>query len=445
MFCVIIQSCNLDEERQQYKPKIANQVYTSPLQELSDIEYPDNPDIEIRHELSDQFSFEKLDIIKKEKGKFSLGIIPSKLNNQSDTILLDNIDLLEFIPSFPDWISNDSYLIKVGLQNQEWNRQQVKFDKNHFKIKGTNLASKSIVRVDIARNCLNSYLWEIIMFAANEDGTQKPCYHAWFEFPKHLYEVLFFQRNNIPFKLHQNYLEQWVALKEEKIDFDLLRTNTDAKIKILSIDNKNLKNLNNGYYPLVGERKKKYKNIVCPTVPKEINDFLNDSTLFSTFTPPGYYNTKDPRKTYLSKLAKLDSVIYTQTIAHNTAQDKTFELKFIYRSNKDNKITYLTLGGLKKEQIPILNIKEAKDGFQMPMGIANHSFYESYKFMLKNPSKQNPYYALLLNEEEKFIDSHEIGIDGPLLHWDQNNKDLLHVWILSFERHAFVGHYTLQL
>ena len=103
------------------------------------------------------------------------------------------------------------------------------------------------------------------------------------------------------------------------------------------------------------------------------------------------------------------------------------------------------MGGLKKELIPILNIKEAKDGFQMPMGIANHSFYESYKFMLNNPSKQNPYYALLLNEEEKFIDSHEIGIDGPLLHWDQNNKDLLHVWILSFERHAFVGHYTLQL
>ena len=65
--------------------------------------------------------------------------------------------------------------------------------------------------------------------------------------------------------------------------------------------------------------------------------------------------------------------------------------------------------------------------------------------MQTNHSKENPYYGLLINEDENFIDSHWLGIDGQLLHWDKKKKDMLHVWILSFERHAFVGHYTLQL
>ena len=52
---------------------------------------------------------------------------------------------------------------------------------------------------------------------------------------------------------------------------------------------------------------------------------------------------------------------------------------------------------------------------------------------------------VLLDENGKWLDSHTIGIDGPLLHLDENDPTLLHVWLLSFERHALVGHYTIQL
>ena len=80
----------------------------------------------------------------------------------------------------------------------------------------------------------------------------------------------------------------------------------------------------------------------------------------------------------------------------------------------------------------------------MPMGISNHSFYESYAEMKKNSALENPFYALLVDDKANFVDSHRIGIDGPLFYFDQITKKL-HLFILSFERHSFVGHYEFNV
>jgi len=51
----------------------------------------------------------------------------------------------------------------------------------------------------------------------------------------------------------------------------------------------------------------------------------------------------------------------------------------------------------------------------------------------------------LTDEKGEFLDSHFVGIDGPLIHKDSKNQNILHVWLLSYERHALVGHYTIKL
>lgn len=79
------------------------------------------------------------------------------------------------------------------------------------------------------------------------------------------------------------------------------------------------------------------------------------------------------------------------------------------------------------------------------MGIANHSFYEPYQLAISSTYDKNPYYGFILGNGGKWLDSHYIGIDGPLLHWDDKEENVLHLWLLSFERHAFVGHYKLYL
>jgi hypothetical protein len=79
------------------------------------------------------------------------------------------------------------------------------------------------------------------------------------------------------------------------------------------------------------------------------------------------------------------------------------------------------------------------------MGLGNHPFYEDCKAHDECCSKRNPYFGVLLDSQGNWLDSHKIGIDGPLLHIDDKNENILHVWLLSFERHALVGHYEIYL
>lgn len=443
---LIIISCANDQKKKKVVSEKTSEIFISSVTELDDEQYPDNPDIEIRHQLDGKFHHSEVHIQRDSNTQlYNLTFTSKRGDTNSTDIRLKQINLLEMIPSFPDWVKSDPYLIQLSLINQEWNRQQVKLYPDHFEVLGESLEASSLVRVDLARNCLNSYLWEVIAYAQNENGAERPCYHGWFDFPRELYESLFMQRNMVPFNNHRSYLENWVDPEQKKVNFELLRNTDNMSIRVFSKENNNLKIHNDEYFPMVGERKKKSKNIVQPVAPLTINDLLNDSTQFATFSPPGIYQRADPRKTYLSKLGILEKVVYTKTSSPNAKKDKTFELKFIYYSTSDAEITNLYVGGLKKKDIPTLAQNDAHKGFQMPMGIANHSFYETYSQMQNSPSKENPYYGILINEEEKFIDSHWLGIDGPLFHWDLKQQNLLHVWILSFERHAFVGHYTIQM
>ena len=79
------------------------------------------------------------------------------------------------------------------------------------------------------------------------------------------------------------------------------------------------------------------------------------------------------------------------------------------------------------------------------MGFGNHSFYENFVQHTQCKSESNPYYAYLTDAAGNWLDSHKIGIDGPLMHFDSVNNNRLHLWLLSFERHALVGHYTIEL
>ena len=45
----------------------------------------------------------------------------------------------------------------------------------------------------------------------------------------------------------------------------------------------------------------------------------------------------------------------------------------------------------------------------------------------------------------KVIDHHSFAIDGPVLHRDSADPSLLHVYLLSYERHTLIGHLVVSL
>jgi hypothetical protein len=345
--------------------------------------------------------------------------------------LIAGIDLLEWIPSIPKYLLGDEYLSLVAIVNQEFNRQQVTIPMEKVTFKGRLNEQRAVTRIDIARNCLMSYLWEVILFT-NSSGTDLPIYHGWFNFPKEPYQDLFLERNAMVFQKYGSYLETWKDLESRKINLELVRTVTREK-ELLFDD------MNGRFYALEGERKKKARNIILPHSPTKIMDFLNDSTTFATFSPPGIYDASDPKHTKLGSFT--DPVRLMGRHVANALQPDTdlMELEIEYRL-LDGSAMRLVVGGIRKVDIPSLPEEQAHKGLQNSMGFGNHSFFEGYDHAVSHSSLESPFYSFLADEEGKWLDSHIIGIDGVLLHFDANNPYLLHVWVISFERHCFVGH-----
>ena len=221
------------------------------------------------------------------------------------------------------------------------------------------------------------------------------------------------------------------------VDFSLLRSPIEA-VEVSFADQ------SESMYPVDGARKKKFKEIIHPVEFSTMRDLQSDSTLFATFTPPGYYNKKDPRTTELGRIKELIDIELIKTM-NDKGADTTYELKLTFTDADDNRTTKLIFGGLNFNDFPVLAPAEANSGWKSSMGIANHSFYEDYKSHLANSTKTNPYYALITDENDKWLDSHRIGVDGPIFHFVDDGRTELHLWLLSFERHALVGHYAIQL
>ncbi len=432
-------SCDYSTKHQSLPPVSQNEqinkhIYTATLQEMNDEEYPDNPDISIRHPkyietVMQSISFE-------QKGEvFEVIIYPSQQND--DTVIMNNIDLMEFIPSIPHCAKGDDYLSLISVVNQEWNRNQVKWsgeDLHQILPKNFTVNGEVITRIDLARNCLSAYLWEVF-FSAKIDGKDKVFYHGWFNFPKELYRQLFKERNYIAFDSYAEYLEHWKNPANKPLNLNAIR-------KILSSSEVEFVNHDQEMYPLEGERKKKEICIIYPTHYDKMADFHTDSALFATFSEPGFYNRKDPRTTELGRFYNLKNIEYRKT--ESTHKAELDELKMIFE-RENGEITQFIFGGLDFSSLPKLSPADCNKGIPFPMGIGNHPFYESNREHLQINSQENPYFGVLLDEEGKWIDSHRIGIDGPLLHLDKDNPTILHVWLLSFERHALVGHYEVQL
>jgi len=433
---ILIASCTNPEAEETFSITVNEYptIYKADLRELTDEEYPDNPDISIRHPKSTETVMENISF--EEKGH-AFDIIVYPTNSEDDTVAMKNIHLMEFIPSIPHCAKGDDYMTLISVVNQEWNRNQVKWtgkDLAAILQKDYTINGEVISRVDLARNCLSSYLWELF-FYTKVDGKDQVFYHGWFDFPENLYKKLFKNRNNDDFDKYAAYMENWKDPENAKLDLDLIRTIESSKTV-------SFENHSDEMYPLQGERKKKKIAIIYPEKFSKMSDFHTDSALFATFSEPGFYNRADPRHTELGRFYTLKEVEYHAT--KTTHSDRLDEIKMIFE-RENGEQTQFIFGGLDFSALPRLSAEECNSANAYSMGIGNHPFYEDCNSHEEHNSIESPYFGVLLDGKGNWLDSHKIGIDGPLLHLDKKNPNILHVWLLSFERHALVGHYTVLL
>ena len=118
------------------------------------------------------------------------------------------------------------------------------------------------------------------------------------------------------------------------------------------------------------------------------------------------------------------------------------ELRF---ETTDGKQTRLYIGGIDLSKAPAVTPDEYPKGIYLPMGIGTPPFYQDYKALLQNDPLKNPYYSFFLDDKDGWIDHHSMAVDGPIIHRDADNPDLLHLYLMSYERHLLVAHYELTV
>lgn len=403
-------------------------VFEFKINNLTDEAYPDNPDLGFMSESYDHHFLETGSILRHGANSFSFHFF--KKAASKPVVAIDSIAVMEFMPSIPNHLKDDRYLSHLAVINQEWNRNQIRFEKGEF-----TSSDPKITRVDLARNCLNSYLWELIVYT-EESGVRKPYAHGWFTFPKALYAELFKQRNGVDFEAFAPVLTQYVVPESKEVNKNVLRKVVDT----LTVETSDLSDT---MYPLKGARLSKRKEIIYPSDFTTMRDLQTDHTRLATFLPPGFYSKSDPRTTELGRIREVESVHLLET-NHSFAEGKTNELDVLFSDSTGRK-THFVVGGIDFETLPKLPALDAHLGWKSSMGFSNHTFYETYQEHEACSSQSSPYYAYLSDGEGKWLDSHELGIDGPILYWDAHIPNRLHLWLLSFERHALVGHYQIDI
>jgi hypothetical protein len=327
-------------------------------------EYPENP--ENTSQVFGTYPHGQLIIKQLDGTRYRFLLKPATPQTAAIELTDADVDLAHFVAAVPVWVKVDPDLTKISLIDREWNRQQIRLARSslHVHAGGDGFEQRALSRVDLARNCLNAGLWELLLFTT-EDGEERVYEHVWFTFPLGLYKQLFEQVNGLSYWSYWWRLEHWVDPSGTPLLLDRLRTVERERTVSVSAQWDEP--------PAVrGEQLPKQRNILTPPAPT-YRDWHNQPVHFSSFIQPGRYSRAHPRETQLHYLAELTGSVIRR-IKTTGDPRPLFEIELTFRSSKTGEPARLILGGLDLAAVPAGSPKEYERGWQVPFGIGKPSY-----------------------------------------------------------------------
>lgn len=341
-------------------------------------------------------------------------------------------------PSMPEWTKQDEGLQRIALTDRQWNRQQVRFDAGSPNIEvtgGDGFEKEHLFSGELAKNCLNAGMWEVLLFL--KEGSGKTMYYqGWFTFPLGQYRRLWEQQTGLPYWRHWYYLEHWADPAGTVVPMAKLRrvsaeweppTKFDPAERVFA----------------AGEQTRKRRTSMARNVVHWRDIYDGHPIQFAAFIPPGRYSVSHPRDTQYWRLAHFEKAIL-RTIVSPAVDSSLTELELVFNSGKEDGICRFFVSGFDLNALPQLARMDYPKGMYMPMGIGVPSFNQSYEDLLRKDPRKSPYVSVLLDAQDRWIDHHSVGIDGPVLYRDDQDPMVLHVLLLSYERHSLVGHFVIS-
>ncbi|HBK3262447.1 TPA: hypothetical protein KKW63_002800 [Legionella pneumophila] len=408
---------------------------TIKMKELTKNEYPDNPAL-----LSSRYgSYSHPKVVLKNEGDshFTLTFLPG--NPSSATITFKNINVALMTPSIPSWLKGNTDLTRISLTDRQWNRQQVLFDANSLTLEiigGDGVEKNQLVTAELAKNCLNAGLWEILLYG-RENDKKKLIYQGWFTFPLGYYKEVFEKNTGLAYRNHWYYLEHWFDPKGTKVQFDALREVKHSYPVQFHYDFNE---------PAIakGEQINKKRNIITNHVIHHFQDYYQGEVEFSTFLPPGIYRKDKPWNNEFWRIQKPVRAELND-IRSPAAKSKSLQEIVIHYLDPDNKPSSFYISGFDLTQLPHLDVNDYANGALYLMGIGTAPLKESYSSLINNPPEKSPLFSVSVNEKDEWINHHKVAIDGSFLFLDKKHPNRLHLYLVSYERHAVVAHYWMEL
>ena len=407
-----------------------------PLREYTNAEYPEDPSgRSVRH---GQFDGRRLTLVKKGEARFDF-VLESD-DPRIARIVIKDVDVGLMTPSLPEWAKADPSLTRIALTDRQWNRQQVAFGpagSPHVELSGGDGWEKeNLFSAELAKNCLNAGLWEVLLFA-REGGGKAMYYQGWFTFPLGHYKAVFERNTGLPYSSHWYYLEHWFDPAGTVVALDRLREAASEREAPASFDKAER-------LLFAGEQVRKRRTTVAENV-AAWGDFYDDGhkVRYAAFIPPGKYSLAHPWKNEYRRMDRFDKAILRQVRSPASAKPLS-ELELVFSSTKRAGRVRFLVSGFDLEALPRLPASDYAKGLYMPMGIGVPPFYQSYADLEKNPPQESAYASLLLDEKDRWIDHHSFAIDGPVMHRDEKDAGLLHVYLLSYERHTLIAHVVVR-
>lgn len=408
---------------------------TVPIREYISSEYPEDP--ADRSPAHGSYQGRTLRLLKKDDTHFDFVFEPTE--SHVAKVVFKNVDVSRLTPSLPEWTKSDAGLRRIALTDRQWNRQQVKFDlKSDIEVTGGDgFETENLFSAELAKNCLNAGLWEVLLFTKGTAG-KTLYYQGWFTFPLGHYQQLFERNTGLKFNDHWYYMEHWFDPAGTVMHLDGLRRVTSEADAATKFDP--AERLIFG-----GEQTRKRRTTTAPNV-RTWGDFFDGehSVTFASFIPPGRYSSRHPHDNEFHRLDKFQKTIVRQIVSPAT-ESPLLELELIFECRNRPGTCRFFVSGFDVAKLPQLPVADYANGLYMPMGIGIPPFFQSYADLQSQPPTTSPFFSVLLDDQNAWIDHHALGLDGPVLHRDATDPNLLHLSLLSYERHSLIAHFVITL
>lgn len=408
------------------------------VQEYSNAEYPEDPANRSIHH--GQYNGRALTLVKKDAFHFDFILEPQ--HPHIAKIVFRDVDVRLMTPSLPAWTRSDPGLRRIALTDRQWNRQQVNFggpDSPRVEITGGDGFEVShLFSAELAKNCLNAGLWEVLLFTKDTAAGDKALYYQnWFTFPLGHYKTLFEHNTTLPYLKNWYYLEHWFDPEGTTVPVDKIRQVTwerELPVHFGAAES----------VIAFGEQARKRKTTLAENI-IAFGDFYDGRKVrFASFIPPGRYSVEHPWRNRYRRIRQFNKAILRKIVSPAT-DVPLHELEMVFHGPEREGALRLFISGVDFSTLPQLPADQYSKGMYMPMGIGVPPFFQSYEQLLANPPDKSPYMSVLLDENMGWIDHHTLAIDGPVLHRDANDPNLLHVYLLSYERHSLIAHLVVPI